>query len=214
MSKHTGFLGSSRILLADDHPATLAGLRQVFEADPDFTVVGEARVIERVLSACQTHQPDLLLLDLDMPGEMTPYGLVSQLHQTLPQLKIVILTSFSYGTYLDLVSTGIAGYVMKTTPLTELCERLRLVVAGGVWFDPVVLGKYQHRERTMVTLTEREREVIHHLVDGHHDVQISRLLAISERTVRHHVSRLYEKLGIKSRSDLVLWAVRQQLVEF
>ena len=214
MSHHPVSSGSSRIVIADDHPATLTGLKQVLEAEPDFVVVGEAREMEQVLPTCQSCQAELLLLDLDMPGDLMPYVLVRYLHQTLPQLKIVILTAFSYGTYLDLIANGIAGYVMKTTPLSELCERLRQVVAGGVWFDPVVLEKYHHRERVLVGLSTREREIIPHLVDGHNDAQISQILGISERTVRHHVSRLSKKLGLKSRSDLVLWAVRQQVVEF
>ena len=202
-----------RILLADDHPAMLTGLKQTLTQQPNFLIVDEICDSQQLVARCHLCKPDILLLDLDMPGGPPAYALVRQLHQELPQLKIVIFTAFSYGTYLDLIAYGIVGYVLKTTPLDTLCDLLRLVVEGGVWFDPVVLGKYQRRKQTMANLTEREQEVIQQLVKGCSNIQISQELSISERTVRHHLNQLFNKLPVKSRSQLILWAIEQQIVE-
>jgi DNA-binding NarL/FixJ family response regulator len=213
---HTNYLPSAseptRVILADDHPLVRAGIRATLEVEPDLDVVAEVAHRAEVPSLCQRLAPDILLLDLSMPGPSAP-ELVLLLRAQNPQLKVLVLTAYANEAIIQrLVSAGIAGYLLKDEAPESLVHAIRAIMAGGTWFSNVALKKLAHGGGTDATtpslaeLTPREQQVLEAIARGWDNAHIAQELHLAEQTVRNYSSRIYEKLGVQSRGEAIVWA--------
>jgi DNA-binding NarL/FixJ family response regulator len=204
-----------RILLVDDHSVVRQGLRMFLALDPELEVVGEARNgIEAVRLARQL-QPDVVLMDLLMP-EMDGIAATTAIRQELPQVEVIALTSVLedqkvYGA----IRAGAIGYLLKDTESEELCRAIKAAAAGQVQLSPQAAARLM-REVSLPDnpekLTARETEVLRLLAHGLANKEIARDLGIGEKTVKTHVSNILGKLGVLSRTQAALQAVRMGLV--
>lgn len=207
----------SRVLMADDHPVVLAGLRALVEADADFQVVGEARDGRTALQLARQLLPDIVVLDISMP-EMNGIELATTLLAETPQCRILVLTVHEDRAYLrQLVAAGVAGYLLKRSASEELIRALHAVVAGGMYLDPAIAGKAVgrstrgtgHAQSGLGNLSARETDVLRLVAGGHSNKEISARLNISVKTVETYKARAMEKLGYRSRVDVVRYAAEQ-----
>lgn len=212
---------SIRILVADDHPVVRDGLVAILGTQSDFTVVGEAgtgvETVQRVISL----RPDVLLLDLEMPG-VDGVGVLKQLRETDVPTRVVVFTAFDTDErILDAVQAGAQGYLLKGAPREELFNAVRVVHSGGSLLQPIVASKLlrqvsreQAKESSPDVLTERELEVLRLMAQGLQNKEIAARLVISERTVKFHVSSILAKLGAGNRTEAVKIASQRGLIEF
>jgi DNA-binding NarL/FixJ family response regulator len=208
----------SRVLMVDDHPVVLAGLKALVEADPDFTVVGNARDGRNALRLAKQLLPDVVVLDISMP-EMNGIEVATALLAEQPGCRVLVLTVHEDRAYLrQLVEVGVSGYLLKRSASDELIRALHAVVAGGVYLDPAIAGKVVGRPSRGTLhpelgqtgeLSERETEVLRLVACGHSNKEISARLGISVKTVETYKARAMEKLGYRSRVELVRYAADQ-----
>ncbi|HTF48647.1 MAG TPA: response regulator transcription factor [Pseudonocardia sp.] len=201
------------VLLVDDHELVRAGLRTFLELQPDMTVVGEAASGEQALALVAGVRPDVVLLDLVLPG-MSGVETARRLRFAHPEVKVVVLTSFAgQDSVLPAVRAGVAGYLLKDVGPAELAEALRSVHAGGSPLHPTVAATVLRQVNSGVDpLTPREREVLRLIARGLSNRLIARELVLSEKTVKTHVSAVLAKLGVADRTQAALLAVRDGLV--
>jgi DNA-binding NarL/FixJ family response regulator len=204
-----------RLLLVDDHEMVRAGLRTFLELQPDMAVVGEAGTAERALALVPALAPHIVVMDLMLPG-MSGLDAVRRLAADHPAVKVVVLTSYAGQEWvLPAVRAGVAGYLLKDVGPVELAEALRVVHAGGAQLHPsvaaTVMQSVASAERD--PLTRRENEVLRLIARGLSNRLIARELALSEKTVKTHVSAVLAKLGVADRTQAALHAVRSGLVE-
>ena len=211
---------SIRILIADDHPVVQDGLVAVLSTQPDFEIVGRAVNGVEVLRMVEIHNPDIVLLDLEMP-EMDGIEALQHLRVDHPQVKAIAFTAFDTDERIvGAVKSGAKGYLLKGAPSQELFEAIRVVSAGGSLLQPVVASKLiehvrgegEDREEGFAKLTEREMDVMNLLAQGKMNKEIAVELVISERTVKFHVSSILGKLGAGNRTEAVTIAARKGLV--
>jgi len=208
----------SRVLMVDDHPVVLAGLKALVEADPDFTVVGNARDGRNALRLAKQLLPDVVVLDISMP-EMNGIEVATALLAEQPRCRVLVLTVHEDRAYLrQLVEVGVSGYLLKRSASDELIRALHAVVSGGVYLDPAIAGKVVGRPARGTLhpelgqtgeLSERETEVLRLVACGHSNKEISARLGISVKTVETYKARAMEKLGYRSRVELVRYAADQ-----
>ncbi len=209
-----------RILIVDDHTILRAGIRALLELYPDIQVVGETGDGETALLRCRELQPDVVLMDIAMPG-MNGLAATRQLVESCPHSRVLILTQHENKEYiLPALKVGAAGYILKRAADTELVTAIRAVAAGKSYLDPnvtgvVVEGLRQRRaaapEDPYETLSDREREVLLLLAQGRILREIGETLHLSPKTVDFHRANVMEKLGLKSRTELVQYAMRRGL---
>jgi DNA-binding NarL/FixJ family response regulator len=223
--------GVIRVLIADDHPVVRQGLRTFLGIQDDIEVVGEAGDGATVVSLAESLRPDIVLLDLKMPGA-DGLAALGELRARGVAARVLVLTSVTdRGTVLPAVQAGAAGYLYKDVDPQALVQAIRAVHDGHVLFAPdaaeAVLrdgaaGPRQDRDgpgdprggpgdRGAATLTEREREVLVQIARGRSNREIARALVVSEKTVKTHVSNLLMKLGVQDRTQAALYAVRHGL---
>jgi DNA-binding NarL/FixJ family response regulator len=212
------------ILIVDDHPVVRDGLVAILGTQPDFEIAGEAASGEEALGIFQQRQPDVVLLDLEMPG-MDGVEVIQRLREARPQVKIVVFTAFDTDErILSALQAGAKGYLLKGAPRAELFEAIRIVHQGGSLLQPVVAsrlldqiagpdGHSGSRAEIVEELTPREREVLALLVQGKQNKEIAAELVIAERTVKFHISSIFGKLGASNRTEAVTTAIQQGLVE-
>lgn len=203
-----------RLLLCDDHELVRAGLRTFLELQPDMQVVAEASTAERALALVAELGPDIVVLDLVLPG-MSGIEAVRRLRADHPDTLVVILTSFSgQDAVLAAVRAGAAGYLLKDIGPAELADALRSVAAGGSPMHPQVAATVLRSVRAPEhdPLTPREGEVLRLIARGLSNRLIARELALAEKTVKAHVSAVLAKLGVADRTQAALFAVREGLV--
>lgn len=200
-----------RIILADDHPLIRTGLHSTLEQEEGLVVVGEATNGEETNRLCQELSPDVLLLDLSMPGP-SPVTTVRGILEQCPQVKIIMLTAFDDEVFVrNLVSLGVAGYILKDEAPETLIRAIRAAMEGDVWFSRRIIDilARQGSESGCVEinchLTDRETEVLHLMAKGLTNNQIADALAIAEGTVKNHLVNIYQKLGVHSRAEAVAW---------
>ena len=206
-------------MLVDDHPIVLQGLENLFSRQPDFSVVASCATAEAALEAARTHQPDLMLLDLRMPG-VDGLSLLAALGREGATCRRVVLTaSATDDDVAEIIRLGASGLVLKDTAGPELVAALRRVHEGQPSFDPSALGRALERARKVTvrgeraaTLTSREREVVKMIATGLRNRDIAERLSISENTVKVHLHNIYEKLGMEGRMELLLFAREEGLV--
>ena len=210
-----------KILLAEDHHIVREGLRRVLEAVEDFRVAGETGDGSAVVDLVERTKPDVLVLDLMLPG-LGGLEITRRLRERCPGTAVVILSMHDNEAYvLEALEAGARAYVLKDAESKELIRGIREAVAGRHYLTPpldeyVVEGYLKRsRERGVDpydTLTAREREVLHLVAEGHTSSIIAERLFISPRTVEAHRANLMHKLGLRSRTDLIRYAIERGIV--
>ena len=202
-----------RIVLADDHPIVREGLHALLETQADFQVIAECANGEETLQIVETLQPDLILLDLEMPvlDGVETIRRLRNLH--LPQEpRIIVFTAFDDDDrIIHAIQAGANGYLLKNAPRDEIFKAIRITNAGGSILQPIVASKLLQRP-PIEELTEREREVLHLVAQGMPNKEIASHLIISERTVKFHVSSIMGKLGATNRTEAVALAAQRSLI--
>ncbi|HEY4441770.1 MAG TPA: response regulator transcription factor [Candidatus Elarobacter sp.] len=206
-----------RVMLADDHPVVREGLKALINAQPDMFVVGEADNGEAACEAAAQLQPDILVLDLSMPAHGGAEA-SERMRRELPQVKVLVLTVHEERVYLTrLLRAGVSGYVLKRAAPTELVNALRVVASGAVYVDPAVAGTLVEGfldaeafpdRGPHVALSDREQAVLVRIARGFSNKEIASALSISVKTVESYKARVVEKLGFRSRVDIVRYAAR------
>jgi len=207
----------TRITLCDDHPIVLAGLRNLISGESDFVIVGEATNGEATLKLIQEVQPDVAILDISMP-ELNGIAAARQLAQTCPSVKILILTFHEDRAHLkQALDAGVAGYALKRSAADHLVHAIRAVLAGGLYVDPAIAsrmfetstGQRATPPEVMPSLTDRETEALKLTALGFTNKEAARQLGIGEKSVETYKARGMEKLGLKTRAELVRYAAVQ-----
>lgn len=203
-------------MIVDDHAILRDGLKNIFEMEEDIDVIREAVSGEDALIQIEKCNPDVILMDIDMPGK-SGLEIMAELKSKCGS-KILFLTMHSHEEYLmTAIREGADGYLLKDTPSRQVIEAVRTVSSGESVIHPTLTRKllsyHQHNEkRSENELSEREKEVLICLVEGLSNKEIANKLFISDKTVKIHVSKIYKKLDVKSRSQVVIYAVQNQLV--
>lgn len=207
-----------RILLADDHKVVREGLRLLIESQQDMRVVGEAANGEEVMQKARKLKPDLVVMDLSMP-KLNGLQATEQLKMEHPDVKVVALTAYEDESYLrQLCRAGAAGYVLKRSAGDELMLAISTVAKGGVHFEAALAGKALARQMAgtlagtdpgSTELSEREAEVLRMLAWGYSNKEIASKLGLSVKTVETYRLRIGGKLGLRSRTEMVQYALRQ-----
>ena len=210
---------SIRVLVVDDHAVVRAGLRRVLDAEPDIETVSEAASAERAVFEAIDHKPDVVLLDVTMPGKSGIDGLPALL-QAVPETKVLILSMQDDPRYVrQAFGAGASGYVLKEAADTEVVSAIRAVAAGERYVHPalgarLIAADAEERKRAEVDpLSEREREVLRLLALGHTNQEIAKMLYISVRTAETHRAHVMQKLGLSSRAELVRYALADGLLD-
>jgi DNA-binding NarL/FixJ family response regulator len=208
-----------RVLVVDDHAVVRTGLRRVLDAEPDIETVAEAATAERAVFEALDHKPDIVLLDVMMPGESGIEGLPALL-EAVPDVRVLILSMQDDPRYVrEAFQAGASGYVLKEAADTEVVSAVRAVAAGERYVHPalgarLIAAEAEERKRAEVDpLSEREREVLRLLALGHTNQEIAKLLFISVRTAETHRAHVMQKLGLASRAELVRYALSEGLLE-
>jgi len=214
-------MSMTTIVLADDHHVVRQGLRSLLEAEPDFSIVGEAGDGLEAAQLVERLQPDVLVLDLMMPG-LNGLEVTRQVSQRSPQTHVVILSMHPNEAYvLEALRAGAAAYVIKESTSAELVRAVREAVAGRRYLSPPLSERaievYMQKAESAAldpyeTLTAREREVLHLAAEGHTNAEIADRLFISRRTVETHRANLMRKLGLRSQTDLIRYALQRGIL--
>jgi two-component system response regulator NreC len=209
------------IVLADDHHIVRQGLRALLEAESDFSVVGEAGDGLEALRLADQLNPNVLVLDLMMPG-LNGLEVARQMTKHAPQTRIVVLSMYSNEAYvLEALGNGASAYVLKDSSSADLVHAVREVAAGRRYLSPPLSDRaieaYQEKAKAATldkyeTLTTREREVLQLAVEGHTSTEIAARLGISSRTAEAHRSNLMHKLGLHTQADLIRYALRRGII--
>lgn len=207
-----------RILVADDHPVVREGLVAILSTQPDFEVVGEATSGVEVVQLVNQLNPDVVLLDLEMP-EMDGVQVLERIRHIQPQVQAIVFTAFDTDErILAAVRAGAKGYLLKGSPREEIFKAVRLANQGSSLLQPVIASKLLHHvaESTndLPALTQRELEVLRLLAQGKTNKEISSALVISERTTKFHVSSILRKLGVGNRTEAVASAAKLGLIGY
>lgn len=207
-----------RVLLVDDHQVVRRGLRTFLEVQGDIKVVGEAADGAQGVARAEELRPDVVLMDIKMPGTDGIEAL-RKLRELANPAKVLIVTSFTeQRTVVPALRAGAAGYVYKDVDPEALAGAIRSVHAGHVLLQPEVANALLAQEAPgngqgrNTSLTEREREVLCLIADGRSNREIARALVLSEKTVKTHVSNILMKLDLADRTQAALWAVRHGIV--
>lgn len=210
-----------RLVIADDQALVRAGLRLILEAELDLEVVAEAHDGEQALVVIATHRPDVVLMDVRMPGT-DGLAATRRLNAGADPPPVLILTTFEDDDVLwGAVDAGAAGFLLKDTPADELVAAIRATAGGGSWLDPRVtprlLGRLraqpQPQHGALDALTPRELEVLTMMARGDTNPEIAERLFLSERTVKTHVGNIFTKLAARDRTAAILTAFRAGLVD-
>ncbi|PYO91536.1 MAG: DNA-binding response regulator [Gemmatimonadetes bacterium] len=211
-------MSAIRVLIADDHAVLRSGLRMLLEAQPDIEIAGEAGDGPQVVQRARELQPDVVLMDLTMPGP--PSGeVIGQVLRAAPATRVLILTMHDDPAYLaSALAAGAAGYVVKKVADSELLTAIRAVHAGRTFVDltqtltPPPGPRMSRRGKQPKELSRREREVLRLLAQGHSNQQVADQIRVSVKTVETYRTRLRVKLGLKERAELYRFAVESGLL--
>ena len=208
-----------KVFIAEDHEMVRAGLKLIISSQGDMEVVGEAADGRSAVSKACTLQPDIVLMDISMPL-LNGLKAIAQIQETCPQVKVLALTRHQDDGYLQqALQAGASGYVLKQSAPTELLHAIRAVARGGKYLDPAVTGKvmgnYSGKRRAFSSsdltthLSDREAEVLRLIAWGHSNKEIASRLDLSVKTVEVHKANSMKKLGMRSRIDIVRYALLQ-----
>ena len=206
-----------KIILADDHPIFLAGLRNLICAEDDFELIGEAMSGLEALKLVLEKKPDVAIVDISMP-ELNGIALSRRIGEEMPSVRILILTLHEDRAYLNqALQAGVRGYLLKRSASENLVQAVRAVVVGGLYIDPAKASEIfsSDKRRSTVTsrepgeseLTEREAETLKLIALGETNKEIARRFDVSVKTVETFKARAASKIGLKTRADIVRYAV-------
>jgi DNA-binding NarL/FixJ family response regulator len=213
-----------RIVIADDHPIFRDGLRKLLVLEEDFRVVAEARDGKEVLEVLDEFQPDILLLDLKMPG-LDGLTALQKLQNARTKTKVIVLTaSEDKNQFVQAMKFGTCGIVLKQTATELLIKSIRKVHAGEIWLDshttaavmrqfssPMDSPSLGSRDRERSPLSQREREIVVLVAQGFKNKEMAEKMFISEQTVKNHLHNIFDKLGVSDRLELALYAIHKNI---
>ena len=217
-----------RIVVADDHPNFRDGLCKLLALEEDFEVVGQAQDGQEVLDVLQQYEPDILLLDLKMPG-LDGLGTLQRLQAARIRTRVIVLTaSDDKNEFVQAMKLGTSGIVLKQTATDLLIKSIRKVHAGEIWLDShttaAVIRQFVSaeevpppsqtpapRERERSPLSQREREIVALVAQGFKNKEMAEKMFISEQTVKNHLHNIFDKLGVSDRLELALYAIHNNL---
>ena len=204
-----------RVLIADDHKVVRQGLRLFLRVDPDIEVVGEAGNGAEAVELARQFAPDVILMDILMPV-MDGISATAAIRNAQPEIEVLGLTSIlEDSAVVEIMRAGAIGYLLKDLDGDELCHAIHAAAAGQVQLAAKAFARLMREFRTpeqIEVLTEREKDVLRLLGQGQSNKQIARSLHLQEETVKTHVSKILHKLGVQSRTQAVLYAMRNGLM--
>ncbi len=205
-----------RIIIADDHPVVRAGIVHALSRFPDIVLLGEAANGRMALEMTQTLLPDVVMLDISMPG-MDAVEVVRQIRMMERPPRILVLTAHNDIGYIRaMLKAGVQGYLLKDEDASAISMAVRAVARGDTWISASVTASvvrytvHEQQETPEELLSERELDVLRQLAAGKDNQEIGDILSISERTVRFHLRNIYDKLGVR-RGEAIAWGVRRGL---
>jgi two-component system nitrate/nitrite response regulator NarL len=202
-----------KVLIADDHPLMIAGVRRVLERTEEIEIVGEARSGAEVLHSVERRRPQLVLMDLRMPG-ISGFECIQKVREGWPEVKVVVLSANEDRGSIDgALSAGASAYIVKSVNPADIASVLRQTASGDV-FHAVARGQSRmgpSEEPEGPVLTEREQTILDLVASGQTTAQISRELWVSEHTVKFHLTNIYRKLGVTNRAGAVRYALQNGL---
>ena len=212
-------MNTIRILLAEDHVVVRQGTRQLLEREQDLEVIGEAGDGEEAVRLASQLKPDVIIMDVAMP-KLSGIEATKRIKALLPLTIVLVLTGYDYDEYIfSLLEAGAAGYLMKDVSGDQLIDAIRAVYNGEAVLHPVVARKLMDRFKSRATgatevrsqelLSQRELEVLKLAAEGMGNKDIGKALFISERTVQAHMRSIFNKLGVGSRSEAVLYSLKR-----
>lgn len=203
-----------RVLVADDHAVVRAGIVALLSAEPDIEVVGEAVDGEEAVERALALRPDLVVMDVRMP-RLTGDAATARIRAQADEVRVLVLTTYeSDASILSAIEAGASGYLLKAAPADELIAGVRSVAAGEVALSPAIAAQLvaRMREPAPATLTPRETEVLRLVADGLSNREIGERLFLGESTVKTHLLRTFEKLGVNDRTRAVTLAMQRGLI--
>ena len=204
-----------RVLIVDDHAVVRHGLRMFLGLDPEFDIIGEATNGAKAVELTQQLRPDVVLMDLLMPV-MDGIAATAEIRRELPEVEVIALTSvLEDDKVVGAVRAGAIGYLLKDAEPEEICRAVKAAAAGEVQLSPKAAARLMREVRlpeSPEALTERETEVLRLVALGQSNKEIARGLSISDKTAKTHVGNILGKLGLSSRTQAALYAIRTGLV--
>jgi DNA-binding NarL/FixJ family response regulator len=210
-----------KVVIADDHPVLLAGMTSLFATSSRHKIVGQAADADTSLQLATTLAPDVLIMDLSMPGDV--FRTIGQIATTLPNTKVVVFTAYcSIESALKALDAGATGFVLKGSPSSELIEAIDIVMSGQMFvtrqYASQVMNGLRDRARRQaldeaIKLNVREKQIIGHLMQARTNREIAVELRISEKTVKHYMTGLMLKLKARNRVEVVIAARQNQDME-
>lgn len=218
----TGVMGTTRILLADDHGIVRQGLRAVLSRDPSFEVAGESGNGRDAVRLAEVLEPHVVIIDISMP-ELNGIEAAAQIVARNPRTAVIILSMHADETYLlRALNAGVKGYLLKESAEVDLNRAVHLVAQGKTFFSPAItsalmddyLRYMQQRslQDSYSLLTDREKEVLQLLAEGKSNKDVAGLLEVSPHTVESHRMKLMQKLSLHNTAEIVLYAVRKKII--
>ena len=212
-------MSRAKLLLVEDHIVVRQGIKALLSDEPDIQIVGEADNGREALALVETLQPNVVLMDISMPG-MNGIEATRQVRQRYPEVKVVVLSMHANEEYVfQVLRAGASGYVLKQSDSSEVLTAIRAALAGGSFLSPpisqAVINDYVQRAESrgrgddLDLLTSREREVLQLLAEGLSNREIAEQLSISIKTVETHRGNMMNKLGVSSKTELVKYALRK-----
>jgi DNA-binding NarL/FixJ family response regulator len=204
-----------RVLIADDHPLIVAGIRRALEGHDDIEVVGEAHSASEVMQLIERRRPTVVLLDLCMPG-VSGMECIDQIVRTWPDIKAIVLSAYDDRATIDAaLDAGASAYVVKSAGSVDVAAVVRQTSSGGVYHaagracrEPA--GELEREHPSL--LTERERAILRAVASGLTTAAISKQLWVSEHTVKFHLTNIYRKLGVSNRAGAIRYAIQHDMV--
>jgi DNA-binding NarL/FixJ family response regulator len=215
-------MSATRVLIADDHALLREGLRALLKTAPDIEVVGEAADGQQAIEACRRLEPDVVLMDVAMPG-LGGLEATLQIRRELPRTRVLVLSQYDDREYVArFLKAGVSGYILKRAAGSDLLSAIRSVMQGGLVLDPAVarhaLGEPGEPAAPALgdpyeSLTDREKQVLRLVAEGRSSKEIAEALGIAVKTAMSHRENLMEKLGAHSRTELIRFALKRGVIQ-
>lgn len=204
-----------KITIIDDHPLLIKGLQSMLSYHPDMEIIGTYQDGEGLLKGLKEEQPDVLLLDIQMHGQMGD-ELAPVLHRLYPEIMVLVLTNLEHSYYIRIMlQHGVRGYVLKSSDEQILLEAIRTVAKGETFFDPIIRKQVMKERKStelFPSLTRREKEILRLITSNYSSQDIADNLCLSKRTVENHRTHLLQKLEVKNSASLTRKAIELGLI--